>query len=163
MFNKIFSYFGSFYDVTDTTVLYSSIFFKLKKWPEVYIFRNIIWELWLPAFFVFIHITSFTSTCSRHAIFSSFRYKGDRKLINAYLTQTKSVQNSNFQIDYLKNFALYKYWLHARVTWKIVTPGKRMSTEAKPRLQLTLVFEGWLFLMLPPRAVNIYYMILNVN
>ena len=35
--------------------------------------------------------------------------KGDRKLINAYLTHTKSVQNSNFQIDYLKNFALYKY------------------------------------------------------
>ena len=36
---------------------------------------------------------------------------------------------------------LYKYWLHERVTWEIVTLIKPMSTEAKPRL--TLVFEGW--------------------
>ena len=36
-----------------------------------------------------------------------------------------------------------------------------MSTEAKPRL--TLVFEGWQFPILPSRAVNNYYIILNVN
>ena len=47
---------------------------------------------------------------------------------------------------------LCNYWLHTRVTSEIV---------AKPRL--TLVFEGWQFPMLPSRAVNIYYIILNVN
>ena len=34
----------------------------------------------------------------------------------------------------------YKYWLHERVTWEIVTPRKPMSTEAK--LRLTLVLRG---------------------
>ena len=61
----------------------------------------------------------------------------------------------------IKRVILYKYWLHERVTWEIVTPRKPMSTEAKPRL--TLVFEGWQFPMLPSRAVNNYYIILNVN
>ena len=37
------------------------------------------------------------------------------------------------------------------------TPRKPMSTL------LTLFFEGWQFPMLPSRAVNVYYIILNVN
>ena len=39
-----------------------------------------------------------------------------------------------------KRSIVYKYLLHERVTWEIVTPRIPMSTEAKPRL--TLVFEG---------------------
>ena len=56
---------------------------------------------------------------------------------------------------------LYEYWLHERVTWEIVTPGKPVLIEAK--LGLTLVFEGWQFPMLPSLAVNNYYIILNVD
>ena len=39
----------------------------------------------------------------------------------------------------------YKYWLHERVTWDIVTPRKPM----------TLAFEWWQFHMLPSCVVNI--------
>ena len=56
---------------------------------------------------------------------------------------------------------LYKYGLHKRVSWEIVTPRKPILTKAKPRL--TLVFEGRQFPMLPSFAVNYYYIILNVN
>ena len=56
---------------------------------------------------------------------------------------------------------LFKYWLHERVTWEIVTPRIPMLTEGEPRL--TLVFEGWQFPLFSSRAVNNYYIILNVN
>ena len=34
---------------------------------------------------------------------------------------------------------LYKYWLHERVTWEIVTPRKPRSTEAKPKWCSTIL------------------------
>ena len=64
------------------------------------------------------------------------------------------------QIKYDSNVViLYQYWLHERATREIDIPTKPMSTEAKPNL--TLVFSGWQFPMLPSRAVNNYYIILN--
>ena len=56
---------------------------------------------------------------------------------------------------------IYKYWLHERVTWDIVTTRKPTLTKAK--LRLTWVFKGWQFPMLPSGAVNNYYIILNVS
>ena len=75
----------------------------------------------------------------------------------------KGLTNHMYVIQEVEFYSamLYKYWLRERVTWEIATPTKPMSTEAKPRL--TFVFEGWQFPMLPSRAVNIYYIVMNVN
>ena len=47
------------------------------------------------------------------------------------------------------------------VTWEIVTPRKMNTTSASP--PPTLVFSGWLFLMLLSRAVNIYRICTSQN
>ena len=51
---------------------------------------------------------------------------------------------------------LYKYWLHEKVTWKIVIPIKPMSTSAS--LRLTLVLSGW---QVPIIIIILYWMLIK--
>ena len=62
-------------------------------------------------------------------------------LLEIYFSETTCPISTNMKHSkIIRNGILYKYWLHERIVWKIVTPRKPMSTEAKPRW--TLVSKG---------------------
>ena len=78
-----------------------------------------LWTIMIPQYSTSILIFTITNYLLLYTLFKRFMFC----FISVLLVAT-----------------LYKYWLHERVTWEIVTQRKPMSTEAK--LRLTLVLRG---------------------